>query len=231
MSAQNELTEDGLVFSFHVSKIQGFEEIWKLFQQECTIPEEFDPKLYKKHVTQPDFLPVIRSMDFPPSAEYLEDEKTRESVMERLGQLENAYPHRLWSAFSGVISLRGAAYAETNEQIRKSICDYFGDETIPLRGSFLYPPQGFREWHTNIHDMSGWRMYIVNVDREKKSFFRYMDPNTHELKTIWDRKGQVNIFKIDTEKPIWHCVKSLNTNRWSKGFRIPDNWQEIMKLT
>ena len=49
-------------------------------------------------------------------------------------------------------------------------------------------------------------MYIVNVDKEGQSFFRYVDPICKELKTIWDFKGAVHIFHVGKERPFWHCI-------------------------
>ena len=78
--------------------------------------------------------------------------------------------------------------------------------------------------------LAGWRMYIIEVDEPGKSFFRYVDPVSCELKTVWDQSGTINIFQVRPDRPFWHAVKSLDTYRWSKGFIIPDNWRKAFGL-
>lgn len=90
--------------------------------------------------------------------------------------------------------------------------------SITNSGHFLYPPGGFMSWHTNSKS-PGWRLYINYVEEPGKSFFRYRDPETREVKTSYDKKWNFRLFKIDPNKPFWHAVYS-ETNRYSFGFRI-----------
>ncbi len=85
-------------------------------------------------------------------------------------------------------------------------------------GHFLYPPGGFMSWHTNANGY-GWRLYINYVEEPGKSFFRYRDPDTGKIMTLWDKEWNFRVFKIDPKRLFWHAVYS-ETNRYSFGFRI-----------
>ena len=82
-------------------------------------------------------------------------------------------------------------------------------------GLFHYPPNGFCGWHTNS-DYPGQRLYLVWVEEDNKSFFRYEENG--EIITKWENKGwQINRFTAGKPE-YWHCVGSY-TNRVSIGFR------------
>jgi hypothetical protein len=105
-----------------------------------------------------------------------------------------------------------------------------------LSKAFTYlPPGGFFLWHTNEHDNNvvPYRMYIISVDEDGQSAFKYQLPNgeNHEVK---DFHGAVRLFKntfddpkTGEEKYLWHSVYS-NTHRQSLGFEIRPN--EIVAL-
>jgi hypothetical protein len=89
-------------------------------------------------------------------------------------------------------------------------------------GIFWYPSNGYCGWHTNsdtkLHKPN--RLYLTWAQEDKKSFFRYQDNSTGEIKTNYDTKGwQIRKFKLssDEESLYWHCVGS-QTNRVSIGF-------------
>ena len=85
-------------------------------------------------------------------------------------------------------------------------------------GLFWMPPNGYCGWHTNSNHL-GERFYLVWVNEDNKSFFRYENPNTGEIVTKWEKKGwQLNRF----HPPQWHCVASW-TDRISIGFRTLNN--------
>lgn len=104
---------------------------------------------------------------------------------------------------------------------------------IRFSGSLWYPPNAYRLWHTN-QTQSGWRMYWIDFDEfesnnSEKSFFRYMNPQTKELVTLYERPQMVRFFRVesDPDKLFWHCIANpTKFNRWSFGFSIPDNWME-----
>lgn len=86
-------------------------------------------------------------------------------------------------------------------------------------GLFWYPPNGYCGWHTNSNQV-GKRLYLAYADEDNESFFRYYDAEKDEVVTEWDKKGlNFHTFEVNADKPCWHCVGSLNTNRISIGFR------------
>lgn len=89
-------------------------------------------------------------------------------------------------------------------------------------GIFWYPSNGYCGWHTNSDTKSDKpnRLYLTWAQEDNKSFFRYQDNNTGEIKTNYDTKGwQIRNFKLSSTKEslYWHCVGS-QTNRVSIGF-------------
>ncbi len=103
------------------------------------------------------------------------------------------------------------------------VSNFFG-VACRCQGDYWYPPGGFRDWHTNKFDKSGWRLYIVDVDLPARSYFRIKNPATGEIQTLWDQPGTLNFFLIDPNRLLWHCIGAQRANRWSKGFVIPDTW-------
>jgi predicted ribosomally synthesized peptide with nif11-like leader len=102
---------------------------------------------------------------------------------------------------------------------------------IRFSGSMWYPPLSYRLWHTN-ETQPGWRMYLIDFDEDipkddVRSFFRYMNPHTHEVVTLRDRHKMLRFFKADQHEHrlFWHCiVNGAQRNRWSFGFVVPDDW-------
>ena len=88
-----------------------------------------------------------------------------------------------------------------------------------LSGAFVYPPGSFVNWHTN-NDAPGHRLYMAHADEIGKSFFRYLDADTGEIITDFDKPGwNFRHFIVDPRKPFWHCVYS-DTTRFSLGYNI-----------
>lgn len=103
------------------------------------------------------------------------------------------------------------------EDLVKDVCEV-GDRpyVYHITGKFWYPNNGFMGWHTN-NAYPGYRFYCTHAQEENKSFFRYRHPEGGQIETSWDRQGWMGrIFRIDTERPFWHCVYS-ETNRISMG--------------
>lgn len=88
-----------------------------------------------------------------------------------------------------------------------------------MTGKFWYPSGGYMGWHTN-NAFPGYRMYISKAREACKSFFRYKDPSSGEIKTSPDEAyWQARIFRIDPARPLWHCVCS-ETDRFSFGCNL-----------
>ena len=102
-------------------------------------------------------------------------------------------------------------------------------DRITQKGIYWYPKNGYCGWHTNSNK-KGRRIYLVWAEEDDKSFFRYLDKDTKEVVTKYEKKGwQINDFNIeDGDNLSWHSVYS-NTNRLSLGFTtnriiIRDEW-------
>ena len=114
-----------------------------------------------------------------------------------------------------------------SKPILEAIARYNGPEEVSLRNILYYPPGGFMGWHTNA-DYPGWRMYLVHVEENRKSFFRRRHPATAEILTHWEEDGCINFFKItDRHQPHWHCI-ATDTHRWSAGFLVHQPFVEYI---
>ncbi len=100
----------------------------------------------------------------------------------------------------------------------QSILKLNGNFDFENTGHFWYPPGGYMGWHTNNRN-PGWRFYITYVDKPGNSFFRYRDPRSKEIITIYDKQWNFRLFKVSLDKPLWHAVYS-NTHRFSIGYTI-----------
>jgi hypothetical protein len=126
-------------------------------------------------------------------------------------------------------------YFDAKFRTIQALEDFFGSE-IRFSGSLWYPPSSYRLWHTN-ETQPGWRMYIVDFDEpfpdpEETSFFRYMNPQTHEIVTLRESPKIVRFFKAeqDPDKLFWHCIVNPTVrHRWSFGFVVPDNWIDAIR--
>lgn len=99
----------------------------------------------------------------------------------------------------------------------QAVSEFFGVH-CHCQGDYCYPKGGFRDWHTNKYDTPGWRLYIIDVDVPRQSYFRVKHPQTNEIITVWDEPGTFNFFRIDPNRLLWHSIRALDANRWSKGF-------------
>jgi len=65
----------------------------------------------------------------------------------------------------------------------------------------------------------GKRLYVTYASEDKKSFFRYRDPETKEIITDYDDKGiTTRQFYVPKKSPyFWHCVGS-DCTRVSFGY-------------
>lgn len=118
---------------------------------------------------------------------------------------------------SEVDRLRKLVDEAVSEKVKQSFRSE-RDLTVANSGHFWYPPGAYMAWHTNS-GAPGWRMYINHAEEPGKSFFRYRDPDTHEIITSKDNEWNVRIFEIRSDKLLWHAVYS-DTNRFSLGYMI-----------
>jgi hypothetical protein len=102
---------------------------------------------------------------------------------------------------------------------------FWKSKQVLITGYFYYPPGGFREWHTNEHDIIGWRLYYVKREEPNKSWFLWKDPVTGETHREADCNDCYNMFKLKPRKDgvLWHSVYS-DTHRFSIGINIPESF-------
>lgn len=233
---------DNTLFSFKSNEIKGFERITELATEQSFFPEESDNFQLLNLNTNSSLCQLRESLDFPPvegAMLQLESsyaaEKYKKRIYEVLGyknakdEVEpevNRQVHQKNSLkaelFDGVIQLE----TKCLKKLKQEVSAFFEQKCL-IKGNFLYPRGGFRGWHTNKYDTPGWRMYIVNVDNPNQSFFRFKHLKNHKIYTHWEKSNCiVNFFRIDPENILWHCIASLDTNRWSKGFLVPNTWME-----
>ena len=55
-------------------------------------------------------------------------------------------------------------------------------------GWYIYPSNGYMGWHTN-ENKPGGRLYFTYAPSAQKSFFRYIDPISKKMETLWDNEG------------------------------------------
>ena len=215
------------VYTFDINNLGKFRRLWDMIRNSSVVPTLYDHDEFVRHISQAHLKDISDSLEAHPTQEMIQMEKDVHLLELRNRNYPDAVVPYL-SAKNGVVNLKlfmadEPQYNFLSSELEKVFCS-----PIATRGHFLYPPGGFIEWHTNIQHSEGWRMYIVNVDREGQSFFRYVDPICRELKTIWDFRGALHIFHVGKERPFWHCVKSVGANRWSRGFLIPEDWRQVL---
>lgn len=92
---------------------------------------------------------------------------------------------------------------------------------VQWRGNFMYPPRGFREWHTNVQNPHGWRAYMVHATGGT-SHFHYQHPVTHKVHSLPDKHCTLRMFYISDDPVLWHSVTSDDAHRYSLGFILDE---------
>ena len=226
-------------YEFKFSEIPGFEEIAQEFEKLKIKPSTVDFNLYEQNFREEDFKTTYAS-PASPGFKQLYDE------------LQNSYldldvpdpkPEYAWRPFH-LINIDAYVdhplyedYFQTKVRLIKLLEDFFATQ-VRFSGSFWYPSNSYRLWHTN-ETQPGWRMYLVDFDYfepkgEGEAFFRYMNPKTKELVTVEERPKVVRFFKIESEpsKLFWHCIaNTTKSNRWSFGFEISSKWMNKLLPT
>ena len=110
-----------------------------------------------------------------------------------------------------------------NSNMNKELLSYklkkYYKKPIQHRGTYSYQPGSRCGWHTNSNS-PGKRIYFTWTEEDNKSFFKYLDNETDQIITKYDKKGwHINEFIIPKEGVFWHYVGS-ETCRKSIGFLI-----------
>lgn len=220
-------------YSFKLEEIEGFEEVAKLTKQLSVIPSDFSKELLYDAYGKEHILKTRESLDSPPDKQKelkQEAKMNLNKVLPRLNQNIEDKSHasnKTWSLRPGHIAFN-PVFNRLNS-LNQKLNEIFNFNCVPS-GDFLYPPNGYRSWHTNKYDLESWFVFFVDADKSKSSFFRFLDSETDELITHWDEPGTANVFYISTKNLFWHCIGTDDCNRWSQGFTLPENWKSKLKL-
>lgn len=220
-----------LFYSFHTDEIQGFDQIGSAARALSVIPTDFEEVKLRERLGFDRFKKLRASLDtIPDKKQALEFEAKAHlnKVLPRISsEVEdtNHKPEEKWSVRPGHIAFNPAF--GRHHELNSLLNEYFNFDCL-LAGDFLYPPNGFRLWHTNKFDLESWFVFFVDVDKPEGSFFKFIDPDTNELITHRDEPGTLNIFRITSSNDnlLWHCIGTEDCHRWSQGFSIPDNWKD-----
>lgn len=220
--------KQGPVYQFAIEDIPELAEFWDIVKLMSFIPDEFNLESYQQHIAQPALVKTSDEIESHPTAERIANELAL-TERNRKNPKKVKRPLSLFQEKNGVVKLGPGMDRPTRIRMTQLLSEYFSEQVLES-GNYLYPPGGFKEWHTNMVSIPGWRMYIINKSDEGRSFFRYVDPETLGLETCWDQAGMINIFELRADIDFWHAVKSIDAYRWSKGFVIPDNWQRTLGI-
>ena len=113
------------------------------------------------------------------------------------------------------------------------------EELIAWSGSrnnavkMLYPKGGYMGWHHNAN--ASGRNLLLSWSKEGKGYFRYQDPITKEIVTMYDtpgwtcKAGYYGRFD-EPEKIYWHCAWAEPEERFTLGYIIPHDglWQDMI---
>lgn len=214
----------GPVHVFDIKAIPRLEPVWELAQELSFVPDDLDLQAFQQHLAQPLLADTRREIDSLPSAERIAYEIATCNQEQDMPRRAHAPLNRV-QAKNGVVKMGPGMNRSRRKLLTDLLSDFFSEPVLES-GNYLYPPGGFKEWHTNMSSVPGWRMYIIRKSPQGRSFFRYVDPDTLGLETLWDTDGQINIFEVRTDQPFWHAIASVDAYRWSKGFVIPAHWRD-----
>jgi hypothetical protein len=223
-----------VIYEFSIHELSKFDhrwgDIWTEFLLSCTTPTHpLPPQNHQE---------FLRNKTLPPKI-------FKDTVMEIWLKVKNRINHNRvhmrgrrapdegdnedgWVPSHGKYSRQYNAVSSNDHitRILQLICQIFSDPHIPHRGNFYYPPNGYREWHTNQFDPFGWRLYLIHTNPTGCSLFRYHLPSTplEEIKNAIDHDGMIRLFKIPDRRDseaLWHSIVS-DGQRWSLGVMLSD---------
>lgn len=218
-----------LFYSFHLHEVKGLGEIKSAALALSTIPADFQEAKLHEGLGFDRFMSMRKSLDIMPDKKQALELEAKGHLKKILPRLKpeiadtSHKPDKEWSLRLGHIAFNPAF--ERLDRLNGLLNSFFDFECVDA-GDFLYPPYGFRLWHTNKFDLESWFIFFVDINKPRGSFFKFIDPETNELITHWDEPGTANIFRINTTDLFWHCIGTEDCHRWSQGFTIPDNWRE-----
>ncbi len=212
-----------------MDELDGFSEIARLSKELTSIPADIDVNYFYKKLNENSYLQARDEIYHAPLIRQMLAREARATLQKNRPQLKRIITKEptkdcrynlQCTTYPGHF---GLPPPPKPDELQQAVNLYFG-QTCKLIGDFLYPRGGYREWHTNRYEGEHWSMFLIHVDEPEKSFFRFLHPDTNEMITIWDYANSVNFFRTGSNPPLWHCIASEETNRWSKGFLVPEAW-------
>lgn len=193
--------------------------VWNIILDECTYPNkslfqykdlEAHQKVFKECLEYPDMKKWTRFED--------SSHMPNTNLVGRGPDAENG-----WRQNNGKFRKRTNA---NNITIAKELAKILKTRDVPRpSGHLYYPKNGYKEWHTNKYEPSGWRLYIVHTNPDSCATFRYVNPSKkNQIVNSKDRDGVARLFKVTdgiSEPLLWHTIHS-DGDRWSFGFHISD---------
>jgi hypothetical protein len=230
-TSSSEATSRLLHYEWSFDQVSGFDEVVRAFRELKIKPSTADMDSFNRH-----FRPEVRNVaDTSPASPGFRErcEQLNKPGTDAISEFARPWFH-LVNLDEHVDHDRYDEYFEAKTRLLKALENFFGDE-VRFSGSLWYPPRGYRGWHTN-ETQPGWRMYLIDFDGSEadiagKSFFRYMNPQTSELVTLYERPRLMRCFKIEDEKDklLWHCIVNDSAfSRWSFGFMLKDSWMKTL---
>ena len=222
---------DNVFYSFQLKDLPKFEQAIQIIGELASVPKELDRNFFLNQWQQNETYangrmevyhrPIVDQMlrreaeeAFRRKLPYLRKDRAvkKPDVTPKTGEWAFSQGH-----YAHQLNSRSAELQAMVDAIFEQHCHPVGD--------FIYPPKGYRSWHTNKFDSESWAIFFVHVDQAEKSFFRFIHPDSGEMITSWDQPFSINIFQIQANPLFWHCIASEEAVRWSQGFLIPDNWK------
>jgi hypothetical protein len=192
--------ERQVVYEFNIKNDPKWKKFWELFVHSCDTPVDYQKlpvsEMYKECFEPPD--------------------------EEKYNRHEKMYKDRVRVILNKHWELQLGKYIRNWEKCKDCIMELrkiLGSDEIVWRGNFLYPENGYREWHTNRYDHVGWRLYVIHTEGD--AYFNYIHPDTGDLKKCRDKDGTVRLFYLSDRDVLWHTVASKG-KRYSLGARLPD---------
>lgn len=235
---------DPVIYEFSIHELSKSDprwgNLWREFLSSCSTPRDPLPHLnheeYLRNKTNPPkiFKDTILEIWLKLKNRFRSQDRIR-----RQGVTEEADEEDGWFPSQGKYSRQyNAASANPHiTRVLQLLCQIFQEPHIPHRGNFYYPPNGYREWHTNQFDLSGWRLYLIHTLPTGCSLFRYHLPSTplDEITNAIDHDGMVRLFRIPDKREtggevLWHNIVS-DGQRWSLGVLLNErNAQQLLEL-
>jgi len=238
---------EALVFNLEPAKIRNFTAVWSSFETACTLPDPGAQQLFqsrwgKEHVY---FLGACkRGLNMLTAwAGWVRERKEWTRWMWDLAVVSPTPIGTEWWPYGGkyertsVVNGMPAPWKvlRTAEEVAvlRSLQAWFRElapaSELPCawepKGFFYYPPQGWREWHTN-RNVPGWRMYLTLNQVAQGSYFSYKDFRNGTVVHLAEDIAVVRLFKVPRPAGglqagpfLWHAIHS-EKGRWSFGINL-----------